>query len=387
MRMIHETDAPPTRNVLGAYEAYGCRVNAIDVGTLYQRYQQGGFVYPQKRERIAPFLPQILDNWRRALQGGEELLRVITYEDRAAGRWGSTSLWRTTGGGFQPQHLVSINGPAASRAVILAAQASCIREGLHSQQCWFSPDNRFAAKVFGSMPDAIGEREASLNDWSYVAVSPEMLPGLAPDGRAQVVRCREGVGSGLHDLAVRARGRVYAEAEELGSDDIELLGVNERYQRVGLTRLRTVWLGFSPGNDQAAGAALAYRGPLGINLSLLENRCDLLLNPDLADEEVPPVVAALLGAASQAYLDFAPGFLPVTADRRAAAVLARAGARLMRGYRQLAWLGDGFRAGYDQIERCYRKAMRAAQKHGGPGLAGSGGPARNRPDTLRREAS
>src|SRR5690348_12953944 len=94
-----ETDTGQWRRALGPYEAYGCRVNTIDVGALYQRYQQGGFVYPQKRERIAPYLPQILDNWRRALRGGEELLRVITYDDPGAGRWASTSLWRVTGGG------------------------------------------------------------------------------------------------------------------------------------------------------------------------------------------------------------------------------------------------------------------------------------------------
>jgi hypothetical protein len=51
------------------------------------------------------------------------------------------------------------------------------------------------------------------------------------------------------------------------------------YRALGLRRYRRIWLAMMDGHDAPVGAAIAYRGPLGFNLSFLENRCDVLLDP------------------------------------------------------------------------------------------------------------
>src|SRR5882762_2602667 len=75
----------------------------------------------------------------------------------------SLAVWRTTQNGWMSQHLVSENNPYASRAVMLAAAAASIRRGRDlSAQNWFRPENRFPARVFGSMVQTIGESLSSV---------------------------------------------------------------------------------------------------------------------------------------------------------------------------------------------------------------------------------
>jgi hypothetical protein len=57
-----------------------------------------------------------------------------------------------------------------------------------------------------------------------------------------------------------------------------LNAVDELYRGVGLRRTRHVWLAYRANKEEPVGAAIAYRGPLGVNFSYLENRCDLLLH-------------------------------------------------------------------------------------------------------------
>jgi len=63
--------------------------------------------------------------------------------------------------------------------------------------------------------------------------------------------------------------------------------------------------GSLPGNkEDLSELRCAYRGPLGVNFSYLENRCDLLLHPTLPESEVSEAASALLTACSKAYDDF-----------------------------------------------------------------------------------
>ena len=92
-----------------AYEAYGCRVNAIEPDLLFHRYERAGFLDKAKRRRLGPFFPEIVETWRRALAAGERIHWVATYEDPARRSWASVSSWRSTHAGWNTQHLVSID--------------------------------------------------------------------------------------------------------------------------------------------------------------------------------------------------------------------------------------------------------------------------------------
>src|SRR3979411_2515259 len=195
------------------YDAFGVEVNALSVEEIFALYEHTGFLYPDKAARLFPHLPQVRENWRRMLNAGESLLYVLTSGDEKRGR-ASLAVWRTTQNGWMSQHLVSENNPYASRAVMLAAAAASIRRGRDlSAQNWFRPENRFPARVFGSMVQTIGESLSSVQRHSYFALPRTLL--LPTEKRIRVVPYNSSHHEALLEIAAAARGNIYIAAEEL----------------------------------------------------------------------------------------------------------------------------------------------------------------------------
>jgi len=178
------------------YATYGVRVNALSVDEIFALYERTGFLYPEKAARM--------------LRGGESLLSVLTAGDDKRG-WASLAVWRTTLQGWMLQHLVSESNPFASRAVMLASGAASILKGVdESGQNWFRPENRFPARVFGSMVQAVGGSLSSVQRHSYFAL-PRRL-SLSREGRVSVVPYDESRKAALCAIAAAVRGNVYVSA-------------------------------------------------------------------------------------------------------------------------------------------------------------------------------
>jgi hypothetical protein len=350
------------------YDAYGVQVNALSVNEIFALYEHTGFLYPEKAARLFPHLAQVRENWRRMLSVGESLLYVLTSGDQKRGR-ASLAVWRTTQNGWMSQHLVSENNPYASRAVMLAAAAASIRRGQDlSAQNWFRPENRFPARVFGSMVQTIGESLSSVQRHAYFAL-PKTL-SLPTEKRIRVVPYNSSHQQALLEIAAAARGSIYITAEEL-EEDVDFAAVNELYRRVGLRRTRHVWLAYRANKEEPIGAAIAYRGPLGVNFSYLENRCDLLLHPTLPESEVSEAACGLLSACSRAYDDFELEEIPVIAEEMATHVLYTLGAQFLRHYCQGIWLKDGHPRFYGHVDGFYTKLLaRMERQELQPALSG-----------------
>ena len=269
------------------YDSYGVEVNALSVSEIFALYERTGFLYPDKAARLLPHLEQVRENWRRMLRGGNSLLYVLTAGDDKRGR-ASIAVWRTTHYGWTSQHLVSENNPVASRAVILAGTAaSILRDVDESHQNWFRPENRFPSRVFGSMVQTIGQSLSSVQRHMYFALPRNS--SLPSSGKVRVVPYDPSHEEALSVIASVARGSIYVAAEQLLTDP-ELTEVDQLYREVGLRRSRRVWLAYREYKDEPIGAVIAYRGPLGLNFSYIENRCDLLLHPTLPEGDVADVV-------------------------------------------------------------------------------------------------
>lgn len=281
--------------------AYGVQVNEINIDELFDLYQRTGFLYPEKASRLLPHLELVKENWRRMLRAEESLLYVLTAGDSEKGQ-ASLAVWRSSRHGWTYQHLVSENNPFASRSVMLAAEAESILKGSdESAQNWYRPENRFPARVFGSMPQTIGGSLSSAQQHAYLALSRKLM--LPQDAGVKVVAYDSSRNRDLCAIAELARGHVYLAAEELATD-VPFKALDGLYRRVGLRRTRHVWLAYRKGTDEPIGAALAYRGPLGLNFSFLENRCDLLFPSYLSSSEIEGAGTALLGACAAAYENF-----------------------------------------------------------------------------------
>lgn len=238
------------------YATYGVQVNALSVDEIFALYERTGFLYPEKAARLRPHLWQVRENWRRMLRGGESLLSVLTAGDDKRG-WASLAVWRTTLQGWMLQHLVSENNPFASRAVMLASGAASILKGVdESGQNWFRPENRFPARVFGSIVQAVGGNLSSVQRHGYFALPRQIA--LPPEGKISVVPYDSSQKAALCAIASAVCGNVYVTAEDLNGD-VEFHEVDELYKQVGLRRTRRVWLAYRPHTDEPVGAALASR--------------------------------------------------------------------------------------------------------------------------------
>lgn len=343
------------------HAAYGVQVNCIDVDALFDLYEHTGFLYPEKAARLRPHLDRVKENWRRMLRADESLLYVLTAGDEQRGR-AALTLWRNARHGWTYQHLVSENNPYASRAVMLAAGAEIILKGSdESTQNWFRPENRFPARVFGSMIQSIGGSLSSSQRHCYFALPRKHL--LPPDGNVRVVAYDPNRNRDLCNIASIVRGHVYVAAEKL-SGDVPFKSLDGLYRRVGLSRTRHVWIAYRKNKEEAIGAVVAYRGPLGLNFSFLENRCDLLLPSHLSSMEVESAGRSLLAAAAEAYDNFELEDIPVIASDNAAAALTKLGAQFLRHYCQCIWLKDGYARSYRHVDTFYTKVLVRSEKHG-----------------------
>jgi hypothetical protein len=342
------------------YDAYGVEVNALSVNEIFALYERTGFLYPEKAARLLPHLGQVRENWRRMLEGGDSLLYVLTAGDRKKGL-ASIAVWRTTRYGWTSQHLVSENNPVASRAVMLAGTAASILKGAdESHQNWFRPENRFPSRVFGSMVQTIGQSQSSVQRHLYFALPKSA--SLPSAGRVRTVPYDPSYEDALSLIASVARGSIYTAAEQLATDP-GLTEVDQMYRAVGLKRTRQVWLAFKENKEDPVGAAIAYRGPLGLNFSYIENRCDLLLHPTLPESDAVDVVASLLRACTSAYEDFELDTIPVIAEEIAAPALVKLGAEFLRHYCQGTWLQDGQLRFYRHVDTFYARLLARMEKH------------------------
>lgn len=337
------------------------QVNAYGVDELFALYERTGFLYPAKAARLGPHMHIVRDNWRRLLQADASLLYLLTSGSEEAGR-ASTALWRTTHDSWVWQHLVCERNPLHSRAVMLGGLVRCMRLGIGtSQQNWFRPENRFPSRVFGTMAQSLGPSLASVHRHTYLAVP--RLPALPMPRGVRIVRCDESHREALCTLAALSRGAVYVTAEELDRD-VELKAVDDLYRSVGLRRTRQVWLAYRERSSDILGAALAYRGPLGLNFSFLENRCDLLLYPGLSPDTAAAVTLGLIGEATAAYTDFELTEIPVVADGASVSALAAFGGQVLRDYCQGIWLEDAQPALYRHVDAFYTRLRHRVERSG-----------------------
>lgn len=344
------------------YEEAGCSLNRIGIDELFQKYAACGFLYPAKIERLRAFWPAIAANWEKSMISidGEPLNHVVVYDDGHGG-WASISAWETGTRALHSQHLVSTGRPEATQAVLLSAQSEMWQRRHRSATNWFRAENRFPARVFGSCERSLGPLVAQVLPFAYLKIDRGSREETAP--RIAVQRCTERDQPAVAALAARLCGSVQAHADDWSDGDLELTELDERYKRAGLRRYRHVFVAYDAMTRDYVGLAVAYRGPLGLSLSFLENRCELWLAPELSSDDRRAVTTALLARAEATYQDFELQHLLVTTDERTATILRSAGADTLVDYNRSTWLAAGFESWFRHVESLYARACRVSSRH------------------------
>ncbi len=330
--------------------------NNETVVSLFQKYEEIGFIYPAKKRMLAPYMEVITQHWERLLHSEEELLWLFTNQPSSNDDFASVCAWRQSNHGMIAQHLVSNGNPFNSLRLMLAAQLRASTDpGLQSGQNWFRPNNRYAYRIFASMYDKLGDQQASVLPFHYLHLPTSMID-QAPTGQLAATEVT-GIDLPTIEFVARQYGEVFVRAEELDTDDITLRHLNAVYARNGLFRGRRV-MKITDNNDRIHGVVVANRAPLGLNFSFLENRCYYIMDRKLTSEEQLLTLQAMNAAIQSYYQQMPLKAIPIVTDSNTARHLASQGAEFIREYMQSIWLREGFPLWFDHIDSFLRKIER-----------------------------
>ncbi len=367
---IKEGSSIPTEHWLGGHEPYGVRRNEISVEALFNRYDSCGFLYPAKRKQLEPYLHDVTASWVQTIEKPTAtdpvLNSCLTYQDPTCGSWASLSFWRSSSRRVQSQHLVSKGKPIASRQIMLAGQDHISFAGYDIVENWFRSENRYPNRIFGSVPDRLGADHAALEARDIIMFPRNSCFDHGASGlRVQIDRMDSAGGKVARATLAGLAGQVIAAAEEFDDGDVELRGLDDLYRSAGLRRYRRVFMATAQGFAQPLGIAVAYRGPLGLNFSFLENRCDLWIGPQLESQVGREVAFALIRAAEPFYLDSPLHYLVLACSPAIADTLISSNASIpRRSYSRCVWLRPGFWKWYCHVDQFYKRVIELELRRG-----------------------
>jgi len=327
------------------------RLNEVSIDTLFEQYRKIGFIYPAKKELLAPYFEQITKNWEALLNSEENLLWVLTVAPNARKDFASISSWKQSNYGYIAQHLVSNGNGLMPLKVMMEAQRmgeqDYTENEIKSIQNWFRPDNRYAFRVFASMFEKLGEERASLMRFQYLHLPLEHIEDeVQTDFKLEEVR---GIDIELINFVKEQYNNVFVRAEELDTNDIQLTKLDEKYQKSGLNRSRKVLKVRDVQAGKIVSAIVANRAPLGLNFSFLENRIYYILDKNMDEKKRPQLVKTMNASIKFYYSDFEVQVLPIVTDELTSIELQAQKAVFFKEYMQSIWLREGFAMWYEHI--------------------------------------
>lgn len=326
-------------------------VNELDGSELLALYTDAGFLYDQKKQMLGDNLDLVRSNWDRALGSPDDLFTVIGCSDEH-GAWAAITLWRAAEHTHAMTSLVS-NGksPQVTRGAVVAAYRHIADRGARFRSSWFRPEHPVAADF---------ARRVAEDHENTTVVALDYCP-YRPGGDARFDGIDiEPVSGTLTDeqlrLVAETRGTLYAEAGQLTGPDAWWDGLNRAWGRCGLLRYQVPLAAYARG--RLAGLALCQRGAFGVNPSLLENKCDLLLDDTTDPVVLAKAAEALLHRAGEVYRDYPNAPVPVMSHPRTTPVLNGLGLRNTRTYAEMITSRAGFRHACQSVCDSYRDRSR-----------------------------
>jgi len=360
-RIVHARNGNDSR---GSVEAYGCTLNTLTVEQIFDQYERSGFLYTSKRERLAPVWSHVEDTWRRSIAATDAppIHVVLGHGDPASGHCSSLSLWRTTHGRIHSQHMVSCGDPLGTANLLMAAQDHLWFAGSLAVENWFRANNRLPMRLFASCIDAVGPDHGCMMPRQLVRV-PRVQAAYSDSGVSlhdvMHTECTE-----ASDALERLAGRVVAASEDLRAGDVGLEHLDGLYQARGLQRRRRVMIAKDGVSGRILGIALAYRGPLGLSFSFLENRCDLYVTPTVEPDARMAIAMAIVHELDAWYADLPLMGVMCAVDPDLGMLMTAHGCEPGPVYTRTVWLRPGFCAWYQAIERAYARLI---EKYGTAG--------------------
>ncbi len=339
------------------FEDFKINFNKQSVSQLFKKYEEIGFIYPAKKELLAPHFKQIKRNWECLSKKEKDLLWILTNDSEDQKDFASVCVWKQSNYGLVAQHLVSNGNPFLSLKVMLAAQFKAEHHydetEVKSSQNWFRPDNRYAYRVFASMFEKLGSKNASLILFQYLHLKLDQINTVQQsDFYVEEVR---GIDQELIHFVQTQYGEVFLKAEELDDEDINLSKLGATFKKHGLNRSRKVFKIKDRQTKKAIATIVANRAPIGLNFSFIENRAYYILDKNLDSRKRALVLQTMHAAIKSYYKDFDLQAIPIVTDELSSTILQTQKATYIRAYYQSIWMRAGFPMWFTHIQSFLEK--------------------------------
>ncbi|MFT4759123.1 MAG: hypothetical protein ACI9XO_000848 [Paraglaciecola sp.] len=333
-------------------KVFPIQLNGETAKGLFKKYEDIGFLYPEKKKLLMPHYAKINANWNKLLKSKEELLWTITAENQLLKKgFASITAWKQGNYSLFSQHLVSTGNPMLSLKVMMAAQDRAefyfSKNQIQSCQNWFRPTNRYAYRIFASMYNKLGEEKASLLMFKYLHLPLGNIEKVSQKGLA--VEEILGVDAALIDFVKEEYGMVFVRGEELDQADLQFYALGAIFRQYSMTRLRRILKITDAKTGKIIACVIANRAPLGVNFSFLENRSYYIVSKDLTEQQRAKVVATISQNIQIFYKNFELQAIPIVTDDATSKTLLTQRAVFQRKYMQTIWLREGFSDWYNHI--------------------------------------
>jgi hypothetical protein len=252
----------------GVEDAFGLTFKEI-WGFLHET----GFIYPEKEEKLRPFLPKIEETLSTLLTTPNRVFKTLLFRSGPVLQ-GHLSAVKAYRGTWMMQHLAARkDGRGHLSAARILNQG--IMEYLDQNpdmewiKAYFRPNNKFPARVFGGFAKKLKDPNVSdLRTYNYLVGATLTEEPALPAG--VVLRPFTAEDAPRIEKYFVWRNQVTAlRSDDLVGRSICLPDVSAQYQSLGLERRREVYIAERNGN--MVGFALCEISSLGLNLSELTN--------------------------------------------------------------------------------------------------------------------
>jgi hypothetical protein len=252
----------------GVEDAFG-----LSFDEVWNFLHETNFIYPEKEEKLRPFLPEIKNTFETLLTKPNRVSKTLIFREKDAlqGHLSAVKAYQNT---WIIQHLATRKeGRGHLAAARMLNQGVIEYLGQNQEIEWlksyFRPDNRFPARVFGGFVKKVKDPTVcELRTYNYLvakSTSDEIAPhpgieirGLLSEDLPRIEK---------HFLA---DGRITPlRADDLVGGRLLLDSTQAEYRALGLERRREVIVATSGG--RMIGFALLEISSLGLNLSELTN--------------------------------------------------------------------------------------------------------------------
>ncbi len=271
--------------------AYLC--NPVDQDDLWEFFFDTGFIYPDKYGFFHQNKETIKATYHRLYTENHDIARHFIYQNK--GRiLGHMAMVRFYEKSWLIHHHAARKADFTRAGLVVLNQIGRYINDSHSLKsskmdyvfCYFRPENKFPARVFGGSARRIGDPGGcSLDSFAYLHYSriPSLETEIAPPWH--LAKTDAGDLLSLRRFYARRSGGLMLKALELEPGSMEISELRGRYTRAGLRRSRLL---FSlKRNDDLVAIFILNMSDIGLNMSELTNCMTVIvLEPDNLPGEI-----------------------------------------------------------------------------------------------------